>query len=57
MKKVYTITTEVDNSQDASATPVQPRLSTLEFIRSFARACQSVAGDDMPADLSAVVLN
>lgn len=57
MKKFYTLTSEPDSCQDSSQEPVQPRLSTIEFIRSFARACQSVASDDIPPALSAVVLN
>lgn len=57
MKKFYPLTSEADSSQKVSQEPVSPRLSTIEFIRSFARACQSVTGDGMPPALSAVILN
>ena len=57
MKKFYSTVSEPTSSEDHEHMPLQPRRSTIDFIRSFARACQSVRNDNMAPELAVVVLN
>lgn len=57
MKKFYSTVSEPTSSYDSQRMLLQPRRTTIEFIRGFARACQSVRNDNMAPELSVVVLN
>lgn len=57
MKKFYSTVSEPTSSYDCRHMPLQPRRSTIEFIRGFARACQSVRNDNLAPELSVVVIN
>ncbi len=57
MKNIYSLSTESQSHQSADVKCVQPRRSTLEFLKNFARACQSVKNESIPSALSTIVLN
>lgn len=57
MKKFSTPYLERQIVVSADASDFAPRLSTIEFIKSFARACQSLPLQSSSPALSSVVLN
>lgn len=57
MKKISTQSISHVSYETSKREDVAPRQKTLDFIRSFARACQSLSLSDGRSGLSAIVLN